>query len=335
MRVLSSRATLLAPLVAGALALAATSTLAAQNQAVGAASSAKADPITAEGYIAPPEAIAKLVTAPRELNASFTSPSPGARKWVLRTVSDGLPTLELVGKAHYNLGGLQIDHRAGRERTMTHAQQRRARAPGVEHGAQGADQRAGRRARRRQQLVAGRLAARVLRALPRRDAHLRRRPGHREVARRDGATRPRDGVTSFEWTADGRSLVTVLVPAGRGAEPREPAIATAPQVRVNESSRLKTRTYADLVASPFEKSLLEYHTTGQLAVIDTRTRAIRTIGAPGMLRSINPSPEASSSARRTPRSRSRTTSRCRATDDRRHPGRVGRGGPRGRQAPDA
>ena len=120
MRASPFRATLLAPaLVAGVVAFTATPTLAAQNQPANAASAAKADPISAEGYIAPPEAIAKLVTAPREANASFTSPSPGARKWVLRTVSDGLPTLELVGKAHYNLGGLQIDHRAGRERTMT------------------------------------------------------------------------------------------------------------------------------------------------------------------------------------------------------------------------
>ena len=39
---------------------------------------AKPDPISAEGYITPPEAIAKAVTAPREANARFTAPNPGA-----------------------------------------------------------------------------------------------------------------------------------------------------------------------------------------------------------------------------------------------------------------
>src|SRR5688572_22772526 len=89
----------------------------AQDRA--ATNGAKPDPITAEGYITPPEAITRLVTAPREANASFTTPNPGSRRFFVRTVSDGLPSLELVGKAHYNLGGLQIDQRANRERAMT------------------------------------------------------------------------------------------------------------------------------------------------------------------------------------------------------------------------
>ena len=108
-------------LFAAAAVAVCTSTLSLQAGAQdrAAANSAKPDPITAEGYITPPEAIARLVTAPREANASFTTPNPGTRRFFVRSVSDGLPSIELVGKAHYNLGGLQIDYKANRERTMT------------------------------------------------------------------------------------------------------------------------------------------------------------------------------------------------------------------------
>ena len=81
-------------------------------------------------------------------------------------------------------------------------------------------------------------------------------------------------VTAPEWTADGTSIVTVLVPDARGPEPKEPKLATGPMVRLNENNKLKTRTYPDLLASPFEKALLAYHTTGQLAVVTVKTRAV-------------------------------------------------------------
>lgn len=43
--------------------------------AASASAPAKTDPISAEGYVTPPEAIARLVTAPRETNATFDSAS--------------------------------------------------------------------------------------------------------------------------------------------------------------------------------------------------------------------------------------------------------------------
>src|SRR5262245_56720914 len=80
---------------------------------------AQEDPLLAERYIAPPDAIARLVTAPRETAVSYTAPSPGARRWFLRNVSDGMPTLAQMGKTHYNLAGFQIDPAANRARSLT------------------------------------------------------------------------------------------------------------------------------------------------------------------------------------------------------------------------
>src|SRR5690606_30949831 len=80
-------------------------------------------------------------------------------------------------------------------------------------------------------------------------------------------------VTNFEWTAGGKSIVAVLLPDGRGAEPKAPAVATEPMVRVNEGNKLKTRTYADLLESNHDKALVEYYSIGQLALIDVKSRA--------------------------------------------------------------
>ncbi len=239
----------------------------------------------------PPEAIARLVAAPRERNASYTTPSPGARTFFMRAVSDGLPQLRYVGKAHHNLGGLQIDQQGNRERALT---MRSAAGIEVTEWATG-----------RKVTVALPPGARV--------ASPTWSPDGSQIAffalfddatqlwvadAATGKARAVSGrnvlattVTQPEWTADGVSLVTVLVPEGRGPEPKEPALATGPMVRLNENNKLKTRTYADLVMSPYEKELLAYHITGQLAVINTKTKATRKVGAPALIRAIDPSPD--------------------------------------------
>ena len=291
-----SRQILLTGAIAAVQVVASFSTsLAAQNRPPAASAAAQdvknTDPIAAEGYIAPPEALARLVAAPRETNVSFTAPSPGARKYFVRTVSDGLPSLQLLGKAHYNLGGMQIDQSANRERGLTTRSFAGLEVTEWETG--------------RKTPIAVPTGARVSAPTWSPDASqiafLALFPDATHIYLADpvtGKSRPlttksllATAVTNIEWSADGKSLITVMVPDLRGPEPREPTIASGPMVRTNENNKLKTRTYADLVSSPFEKSLLEYHTTGQLAVIDVKTRAVKKIGAPGMLRSVDASPD--------------------------------------------
>ena len=75
--------------------------------------------IVAERYVTPPAEVARLVTAPRENAVSYAAPSPLTRRWFVRSVSDGMPTLALMGKPYHNLGGFQVDLRGNRSRSMT------------------------------------------------------------------------------------------------------------------------------------------------------------------------------------------------------------------------
>jgi dipeptidyl aminopeptidase/acylaminoacyl peptidase len=99
-------------------------------------------------------------------------------------------------------------------------------------------------------------------------------------------------VTSLDWTADGKSVMAVLVPDGRTAEPKRPEIATGPQVRVwTEGVKAAERNYWSLLQDPYEQELLEYYTTGQLASIDVKTKAVKKVGAPTMIQNVDGSPD--------------------------------------------
>ncbi|MEX2283937.1 MAG: prolyl oligopeptidase family serine peptidase [Gemmatimonadota bacterium] len=250
------------------------------------------NPITHEGFIEPPAAIKKLVDAPRNLNVSYGAPSPGTRKYFLRSVNENMPSLALIGAPHYNLAGWQIDHRGNRARTMT--------TRGLS-GIELFDWAAGKAIR-----VGLPPNARAFGPQWSPDgstvAYFANFDNATHIYLADAATGKSraltrtsviaTNVTALFWTGDGRSIVTVLAPDGRAPEPTPPAIATEPVVRVNEANRLRTRTLPDLIENPFEKKLLEYHMTGQLAVIDVKSRAVTKVGAPGMIRSISASPDA-------------------------------------------
>ena len=249
------------------------------------------NPLADEGYIAPPPSIARLVAAPREQNVNFTAPNPGSRQFFLRTMGDGLPSLQNVGKKHHNLGGFQVDYRGNRDRALT---MRSSAGFEITEWASG-----------RKMPVTIPAGARVSSPVWSPDgtqfAFLALFEDGTQIYVADATTGKSRAVTTRstlstsvtapEWTADGTSIVTVLVPDARGPEPKEPKLATGPMVRLNENNKLKTRTYPDLLASPFEKALLAYHTTGQLAVVTVKTRAVKQVGAPGLIRSIAPSPD--------------------------------------------
>ena len=61
-------------------------------------------------------------------------------------------------------------------------------------------------------------------------------------------------------------------PTGERPSRRSPEIETGPLVRLTDEKKEKTRNFASLLRDPFEKDLMEYYVTGQLAMINASER---------------------------------------------------------------
>jgi dipeptidyl aminopeptidase/acylaminoacyl peptidase len=249
--------------------------------------------LASETYVTPPAEIARLVTAPRHLNVTLSEPGPDRRR-ILKPINGGLPTVSTFGKRWHNLAGLQIDPRANRARTLTtrasagleivDATTGRATAVQVPQGATVSNPQWSPDGSQVAFLANFEDATYVYAA----DATTGR---SRRLANVPVLATL---VTTIAWTADGKSIVTVVTPEGRGPEPVAPAIASGPQVRLTvPGAKNRTRTYADLLEGPYDQTLLEYYTTGQLATIDAAggSGAVRRLGRPAMIQAVDPSPD--------------------------------------------
>ncbi len=236
-----------------------------------------------ESYVRPPDAIAKLVTAPRHLNVSLTTPSPDRRHF-LKEQSEGMPTVHTYGKPHLYFGGLQVDPAANRARVLT---TRSATGLSLIDATTGATTTL---ETPKGATVSGSAWSPDGKQL----AYLANFETATHVFVADVATRKSVQVTktpllatlvtAVDWTADGKNLVVVLVPEPRAARPVKPAIATGPQVRVwTDRQASPQRNFWSLLDEPFDMELMEWFVTGQLAVIDVKTKAVRKIGAPAMI----------------------------------------------------
>ena len=244
-----------------------------------------------ESYVVPPPEIAKLVTAPRHLNVSLTQPSPDRRHF-LKEQSEGLPSVSAFGKPHLYFAGLQVDPAANRNRSLT------------TRGAAGLE------------LIDALTGESTTIEIPRGatvsspswspDGKLIAYIANFENASylyvADVATRKSQQlartpllatlVTSVDWTADGKSVVAVLIPEPRKPEPKRPAVATGPRVRLwLDGAKAPHRNYWSLLEEPFDMELMEWYVTGQLALVDVKTKAVRKIGAPAMIQAVDVSPD--------------------------------------------
>ncbi len=247
--------------------------------------------LAADGYQVPPPEIVKLVTAPRHLNVTLTQPSPD-RRYFLKEQGEGLPSVNVFGKPHYYFAGLQVDFKANRARSLTTR---------GSVGLQLIDAMTG-----KSQTIETPKGATVSSSSWSPDgkslAYIANFDTASYVFVADLATGKSTQVTrtpllatlvtEVDWTSDGRSLVTVLLPDGRKAEPKRPAIATGPLVRLwTDGLSAPERNYASLLQEPYDAELMEYYVTGQLAVVDVKTRAVRKVGAPAMIQSVDASPD--------------------------------------------
>ncbi len=250
------------------------------------------EPITNEAFVRPAPEIAQAVLAPRHLNVTLENPSPDGQ-YFIHERSDGPPTMAMFAKPFHRLGGHQIDWRANRERRMT---TRSGVGLGITSVATGETV-----------SIAAPNGARVSSPTWSPDGSRIAYFAHFDDATHVYVADPTNGrsrqvtrspvlatlMTTFEWTPDSRSIVTVLVPERRGAPPVSPAVPTGPQVRMTTPETNRIRTYPDLLEGPEEAALLEYYARGQLAVVDVQNRRTTNVGRPAMIRSVDVAPDGS------------------------------------------
>ncbi len=249
--------------------------------------------LDAETFVRPPANVERIILTPRT-DISFNEPGP-RRTWFMRTSGPDRGSIKAYGQPHIYLAGVQVDTRANRARSLT-----TARATGIVlvNPSTGAERRI--RAPEGATISAetwspdgSRIAyianfddasyVYVADVESGRSTQLTRRPLLATL------------VTSVRFTADGRQVIAVLVPEDRGAAPThgKDGVEDGPQVRRTGGRAVPQPVHASLLEDPHDKALLKYHTTGQLALIDVRSRRVRNVGEPAMFREIDASPDGS------------------------------------------
>lgn len=92
-----------------------------------------------------------------------------------------------------------------------------------------------------------------------------------------------------QWAPDG-AVLTLAVPAGRGAEPARNPVPTGPVVRQTRPEPTPTRTFPNLLRDAHDVALFEYYTRAQLVELAPGRRP-RPLGPPRMYESISLSPD--------------------------------------------
>jgi dipeptidyl aminopeptidase/acylaminoacyl peptidase len=244
-----------------------------------------------ETYVKPPAVIERIVMTPR-VDISFTNPSPD-HHWFIRMPGADRGDIEKFGAPHVNLGGLQIDTRANRARSVTTSEHTGLAIVDAHTGAE----------RALETPKGATISSPAWSPSGSQIAYLANFDDASYVyvvdvasgksARASSVPVLATLVTTLDWTSDGRNIVTVLVPEARGPLPThgKNGVETGPQVRLTESRKLPQVIHPALLEDPHDKAQLEYYTTGQLALIDARARSVRKIGAPAMIRAVDVSPD--------------------------------------------
>ena len=242
-----------------------------------------------KGFVTPPGEIAEMVLAPRYLNATLTNVSPDKR-WFIHAIGDGPVTMDRFSKDFDELGGVFIDYEANRHRNLTIRTNVGIHVISAEDGSVvEIDVPTGARVSNATWSSDGTWVAFYVHSNSETHVYVADPSSgdSRQITRRPVLATM---VTGFEWTGNGDQIATVLIPDDRSPRPRESRIPTGPQVKQTEDGANMLRTYASLMATPYDEELLEWHATGQLAVIDVESRDVTEMGRPGMITSFDFSP---------------------------------------------
>ncbi|HUF47640.1 MAG TPA: prolyl oligopeptidase family serine peptidase [Vicinamibacterales bacterium] len=247
--------------------------------------------IKKEGYVTPPKEVADAVLAPRHLNVTLSNLGP-AKDYFLDTVSDGPVEMRTFSRPFHELGGVFLDFRASRARSLTIRNDAGITLISATDGS-----------KKPLTIPTGVRISNVKWSADGKSVlYFAHTDDATHIWTTDIATnRPRQItrtpvlatlVTDFEVSRDGTTIAVVLIPDGRPAMPAEPPMPMGPEIKVSvpgEQNRL--RTYASLMSTPYQHDLLEWHATGQVSLINVASGAVQKAGTPTMVRNLDVSPD--------------------------------------------
>ena len=94
-----------------------------------------------------------------------------------------------------------------------------------------------------------------------------------------------------EWLADTSGVLCRFRMSARGAPPAPPRQPAGPHVQASDGRRSPVRTYQDLLASPHDEALFEFHFTSQIATVALATGSRTAIGEPGLHARVSGAPD--------------------------------------------
>jgi dipeptidyl aminopeptidase/acylaminoacyl peptidase len=248
------------------------------------------DVLAQEAYAQPPKEIADAVLAPRHLNIALANLSPD-RKWFLDEIGDGPVVMKTFSKPFHELGGVFVDFKANRARALTIRNNVGIQIISAADGSK----------KPIQTPQGARVSSGTWSPDSASVAFLVHTDDATHIWLADAATgRSRQLtktpllatlVSSVEFTADSRQVAAVLLPDNRRPMPAAPAAPMGPTVKIADADKNRLRTFPSLMATPYEKDLLEWHATGQVALIDVQKGVTRKVGQPTMVRSVDASPD--------------------------------------------
>ncbi len=104
-------------------------------------------------------------------------------------------------------------------------------------------------------------------------------------------TKSMSGVLGgISWLPNGKQLLVRVVPESRGEEPAAPKAPTGPNIQESSGNKSPTRTYQDLLGSPYDEKLFEHYTIGQFMLFDLDGTS-KTIGEPAIYSGVSISPD--------------------------------------------
>jgi dipeptidyl aminopeptidase/acylaminoacyl peptidase len=94
----------------------------------------------------------------------------------------------------------------------------------------------------------------------------------------------------IDWLPDNKTVLVKIIPATRGAAPADPRTPKGPAIQESLGTSTGTATYEDMLQNPHDEALYEYYSTAQVASIDVESGKVTPLGKPGIIESINLSP---------------------------------------------